>query len=163
VCRNGDDALAVSVPRMPRMQIAAEAVVGAPPARVFAFLSDLRNHWRLEGRFVALDALDADARGGRVRMAGPLGIGRTAVTRVVDAEPDTTLRGIAELGGGTRAAVHWDIAPHDGGSRSRVTLAATVERASLLDRLLLLVGGRSWLERLFASALRRLGDEVAAE
>jgi uncharacterized protein YndB with AHSA1/START domain len=142
-------------------RIAAEAVVAASPAQVFTFLSDLRNHWRLEGRFVELDALHADARGGRVRMVGPFGIGRIATTRVVAADPDTTLRGSAELSGGTRAAVRWDIAPHEQGSR--VTLTATVERASRLDRVLLALGGRRWLERLFVSAVRRLGDVLAAD
>ena len=143
--------------RVSRTRITAEGVVAAPPAQVFTFLSDLRNHWRLEGRFVELEALHADARGGRVRMVGPLGIRRTATTRVVAAEPETTLRGTAELAGGTRAAVLWNIAPHEGGSR--VALAATVERVSPLDRLVLALGGRRWLERLFASAVARL-DEV---
>jgi uncharacterized protein YndB with AHSA1/START domain len=139
---------------VPSPRITAETVVDAPPARVFAFLSDLRNHWRLEGKFVALDALDDDAKGGRVRMVGPLGLGRVARTRVVAADPDTALRGSAELGGGTRATVRWDIAPHERGSR--VTLAATIDHASPLDRVLLALGGRAWLERLFSSAVRRL-------
>lgn len=92
-------------------------------------------------------------------MVGPLGVGRVARTRVVSAEPNTRLRGTAELDGGTRAAVSWDIEPTANGSR--VTLAARVERVSALDRVLLAVGGRWWLERMFRSAVQRLQDVVA--
>ena len=148
------------MPGVARTHIAAEALVDAPPAEVFAFLSDLRNHWRLEGRFVELDALDTDGRGGRVRIAGPLGLGRVARTRVIAMELDAALRGTAELSGGTRAAVRWDIAPHESGSR--VTLGAQVEHASPTDRFLLALGGRRWLERMFARAVSRL-DEVLAD
>ncbi len=99
-----------------------------------------------------------DAAGGRVRMVGPLGLGRVAQTRVVSAEPNAHLRGTAELNGGTRAAVSWDIDPTATGSR--VTLVARVERASLFDRFLLTIGGRWWLERMFRSAVQRLADVV---
>lgn len=125
---------------------------------MFAFLADLRNHWKLEHRFVELDALDMDASGGRVRMVGPFGVGRVAHTRVVSAEPHSRLRGTADLDGGTHAAVSWDIDPVATGSR--VTLAALVERASALDRVLLTIGGRWWLERMFRRAVQRLADVV---
>jgi hypothetical protein len=108
---------------------------------------------------VALASLDDDEAGGRVRMVGPLGIGRVAQTRVIAAEPSSRLRGTADLGGGTRAAVSWDIEPAGGGSR--VTLTARVERSSALDRLLLTIGGRWWLERMFRSALLKLGTAAA--
>ena len=91
-------------------------------------------------------------------MVGPLGLGRVAHTRVVAAEPHARLRGTAELDGGTRASVSWDIEPVSTGSR--VTLAALVERASAFDRVLLTIGGRWWLERMFRSAVQRLADVV---
>ena len=105
-----------------------------------------------------LRSLDDDARGGRVRMVGPLGMGRIARTRVVSVEEPVRLRGTADVGYRTRGVVQWDIAPDGGGSG--VTLSARVERASLLDRALLLVGGKRWLERTFAHAVARLGDAV---
>ena len=44
---------------------------------------------------------------------------------------------------------------------TRVRLAAEIERASLLDRVLLALGGRWWLRRRFASTLERLAAEFA--
>jgi hypothetical protein len=41
-----------SVDTEPTADIEAAALVPAPPEDVFAFLSDLRNHWRLADRFV---------------------------------------------------------------------------------------------------------------
>ena len=41
-------------------------------------------------------------------------------------------------------------------------LEATVERASLLDRALLALGGRRWLERRFVAILQTLERRVAA-
>ena len=91
-------------------------------------------------------------------MRGPFGLGRVARTRVVGTEDPSSLQGIAELRGGTRASVRWDIVPD--GQGSRVTLAATVEQTSAADRVLLTLGGRWWLERLFAAAVARLDDEI---
>jgi uncharacterized protein YndB with AHSA1/START domain len=64
--------------------IAVERAVAAPPERVFDFLADLRNHWRLERRFLELDERGAD--GGRIRSKGPLGLSRRVETRVLEAE-----------------------------------------------------------------------------
>src|SRR5919201_3098429 len=107
--------------------MAATATLGHPPDRVFAFLSDLRNHWRLEERFIELDDVTAD--GGRVRLRGPLGLKRVARTNVLEAEPAAPvgrLHGHAEIGRSTRGDVFWEIAPADGGSN--VTLAAVPQR-----------------------------------
>lgn len=136
--------------------ICAGAIVARQPEEVFAWLSDLHNHWRLEDRFI--DVAGIEAGGGRVRMRGPLGLSREARTRVIAAEPHTTLRGTAEVGRTTRGAVRWDIEPHARGSR--VTFSAVVERASLADRVLLALGGRRWLAGLFRNAVLRLGAEM---
>ena len=68
--------------------VEAAAVIPAAPEDVFAFLSDLQNHWRLADRFVevvALESSDGGGDGGTVRVRGPLGVRRTATTRVVAA------------------------------------------------------------------------------
>ena len=52
--------------------IVVERTVAAPPERVFDFLADLSNHWRLERRFMELDELGED--GGTIRLKGPLGL-----------------------------------------------------------------------------------------
>lgn len=135
--------------------IAASAQLDQPPERVFAFLSDLRNHWRLSQRFAELEQLDGDEAGGRVRIRGPLGLSRVARTRVLAAEEPRELRGRAEIGRGTAGAVRWTIDPH--GDGSRVTLSAVVERARPVDRAILALGGRRYLRRGFAEALEQLG------
>ena len=138
------------------MTITAEAVVPATPEVVFRFLSDLRNHWRLAGRWI--EAVEIGETGGRVRMHGPLGIRRTATTRVDDAQPEHRMSGTAELSGGTVARVRWELSEDAGGCLVR--LSASVERAWWPDRLLLLAGGRAWMERHFAQILERLGGEL---
>lgn len=143
--------------------IEARATIGHAPERLFEFLSDLRNHWRLEDAFVELGGLEGDARhgpaGGRVRIKGPLGLSREARTKVLEAIPPGpatpgSLSGRADLGQ-TVGRVGWAIEPNaDGGSAVR--LWATVERASPADRLLLSLGGRWWLSRIFARAVGNL-------
>jgi hypothetical protein len=90
-----------------------------------------------------------------VRLKGPLGLSRTARTRVVEAREPHEVSGRADVGRGTIGLVRWSIEPH--GSGSRVTLSATVERASLLDRAILALGGRMLLRRMFAEAVEQLG------
>jgi uncharacterized protein YndB with AHSA1/START domain len=142
--------------------ISASATVSHPPERVFEFLSDLRNHWTLEERFIDLE--DVEPGGGRVRMKGPLGLGRVARTRVLEAttpQPVAHLRGSAEISGGTRGHVEWTIEP--AGNGSRVTLSAIPDALGLLDAVLLRMGGGRWLERLFRSAVARLDDVLVEE
>ena len=126
------------------------------PLSVFEFLSDLHNHWQLEDSFIAVNGVGNG--GGRILIRGPLGITREARTEVVEAEAPSRLVGRAVLGT-TIGEVAWEILPEGGGSL--VSLSAEVERASTADRLLLVLGGRSWLRRRFANVLetldRRLG------
>lgn len=144
---------------MPFEPITASRTVSHEPERVFAFLSDLRNHWRLEARFIELNFLDDDERGGLVRVKGPFGLGRMVRTNVVRVQSPRTLEGRAELGSRTRAAIRWEIASHPVGAR--VTLSALIESASPGDRLLLRWGGRLWLREIFRNALANL-DRVLA-
>lgn len=136
-------------------EIEATAVVPAPPEYVFGFLSDLRNHWRLVDRFVRVVAVDGDA--GLVRLHGPLGVRRTVRTRVTALHEPAELEGVAELSGGTRARVCWTLEPAEGGGTD-VRLAATVLSATTPDRLLLALGGRTWMRRRFVFGLARLGE-----
>jgi carbon monoxide dehydrogenase subunit G len=138
------------------MELTAQARVERSPERVFSFLADLGNHWQLSRRFAELEALDEDAAGGRVRIRGPFGLARVARTRVVAADEPRRLEGRAEIGRATVGRVRWEIEPD--GAGSRVSLAATVEKASPVDRLLLASGGAWWLRRIFAEAVERLGD-----
>jgi hypothetical protein len=146
----------------PAADVEAAALVSAPPETVFGFLADLENHWRVADRFVEVLELnrpsDAPADGGTVRVRGPLGLRRTVVTRVVAAREPRLLIGTAEVRGGTRARVSWSLAGHL--ESTRVRLAVAVERATPLDRLMLRLGGRRWLERRFERTLENLAAEV---
>jgi hypothetical protein len=134
-------------------EIEATAVVPVEPEEVFAFLSDLANHWRLVDRFVEVLAVDGSA--GVVRLRGPLGVRRTVRTQVTTEQSPSLIVGVAELSGGTRARVSWTLV--DAGAGTQVRLAAEVEEASSFDRALLALGGRVWMRRRFAFGLARLG------
>jgi hypothetical protein len=135
------------------VRIAAEGVVPAAPEAVFRFLSELDNHWSLAGRWVEVVSLNG-SDGGRVRIHGPLGLRRTATTRVVDAQPDHVMHGVAELSGGTRAQIAWELNEDAGGTAVR--LSAQIERASFFDRILIALGGGRWMRRRFVVILARL-------
>jgi len=139
------------------VKINASRTVRASPEAVFAFLSDLDNHWKLTGRWVEAVALH-DANGS-VRIHGPLGLRRTARTRVVDASPSHVMHGTAELSGGTVARIAWELGEDVGGTAVR--LSAEVERAALPDRMLLALGGRRWMTHRFAAILERLDEQFA--
>lgn len=139
------------------MKIESTGVVPATPEAVFRFLSDLKNHWELANSWIdVVDLEPGNPQGGRVRMHGPLGIRRTARTRVVDATPDHVMHGTAELSGGTRALISWELQEDVDGTSVR--LAAEVERLAVIDRALLALGGRFWMQRLFDRILVRLGE-----
>jgi hypothetical protein len=145
--------------------IEAEARVPAPREQIYAHLSRLENHWGLAHPWievVSLETLPGDSeggfQGGTVRMRGPLGLRRTARTRVLSAEPPARISGSARLVSGTTARVSWSFS--EDGDGTRVRLAAHLESATALDRALLALGGRVWMRGRFGAALARLADEL---
>jgi hypothetical protein len=141
---------------MSRAPIAASGHVAAPPEAVQRFLADLENHRQLtsrELRALALEGPVGARRGGRFLLRGPLGL-RRAVATTLDFVADDEIRGTAALGGGTRAAVRWQLTPNGGGTAVR--LEATVLGAGALDRLLLALGARRWLIARFGEAITAL-------
>ncbi len=133
--------------------ISATRRIAHPPDSVFEFLSDLRNHWRLEEHaFLEVDEISESS--GTICLKGPLGLSRKVETRVLRAERPRTVAGRAELGGGTVGLVSWEIRPD--GSGSTVRLSAEVADASLPDRVVLALGGAAWLRGLFERVLRNL-------
>lgn len=149
--------------------IVAERVVPVAPGAVFAFLADLGNHWQIADGMVEVISIDGP-RSSTVRLTGPLGVHRTARTSVEDAIPPGAqggpsaagagaLVGIAEVGSRTRAEVRWRLQPEGGGTRVR--LSADVVRATVLDRVLLALGGGAWLRRRFSEALESLERHVS--
>jgi hypothetical protein len=71
------------------------------------------------------------------------------------------MTGTAELGGGTRARVTWSFTPD--GDATTVRLAAEVEKAGPLDRVLLALGGKAWLRHRLAAILATLADRFRRE
>lgn len=123
---------------------------------MFDFLSDLENHWQLADGAISMVHVDP-GDGGRVRMCGPLGVHRTAVTSLDHVRAPDAIAGTARVGARTRARVTWKLEPGRDGS-TLVTLSAAVEDASPMDRLLLVAGGRAWLESRFRRILATLGE-----
>lgn len=149
--------------------IEASRLVASRPDEVFAFLSDLENHWEFAGSFIEVLSLERASpqdpvHGGLVRMRGPLGLGRTAITKVEAVRPPRQMTGTGRVGRQTLGRVQWTLTEE--GTATRVRLSASIESASALDRGLLMLGGREWLRRRFVGVLHRLGErfsEVAEE
>jgi uncharacterized protein YndB with AHSA1/START domain len=137
------------------LYVNANRLIPGDQERVFAFLSDLDNHWQLADGAIAVVAVEA-GDGGRVRMRGPLGVRRTATTSVDELDPPRSLAGQARVGARTRARVTWELEPN--GTGTQVRLSATVEEAAPLDRLLLAAGGRAWLASRFERILSTLAE-----
>jgi hypothetical protein len=135
--------------------IRARRVVRAPPSELYAFLRDLGRHWQLTDGAVV--PVGHDDGGAEVVIRGPLGLRRSALTRIDIATPGE-LSGTAFVGATTRATVSWHLEPAPGGTS--VELGVRVDRASWRDGLVLALGGRAWLRGRLQRALRRL-DELA--
>jgi hypothetical protein len=128
------------------------------PARVYAFLARLDNHWHLGGRALRVATLDEDGRGGRIVVTAPLGLRRTARTAVTTAHEPHRLGGIAHVGRNTRAHVQWSIERTPRGAR--VALESTICSIGAIDRLSLVLGGRWWLRRAFRRTLDALANAL---
>ena len=138
--------------------ISAVLEIQHPPARVYRFLARLGNHWHLGGRALRLSTLDADGRGGRILLAAPLGLRRSARTVLTTAHEPHRLGGVAHVGRDTRARVQWTIEPTLHGAR--VALESTICSVGLVDRSLLALGGRWWLRRAFRRTLDALAGAL---
>src|SRR4029079_17256442 len=104
-------------------------------------------------RIVHLDGPPGRRSGGLVELRGPLGLRRTARTRVGGAEFPTQLWGAAETPCGSRADLRWRLKPGEDGTRVRIEVEIDPGRR---DSWLPTVGGRRWLRRRLDIALRRL-------
>lgn len=145
-------------------RIVARGQIAASPDAVFGFLSDLGNHARLAPGAVEVRSLERQPDGGAralVRLKGPLGIRRSAVTELLPADPASdAIIGRARIGRRTAASVVWTIRPN--GNGSAVTIRAEIESVNRLDGFLLRAGADRWVARRFAVALARLTHELRA-
>ncbi len=146
-----------------RGAIVARRQISAPGEAVIRFLADLEHHVRLAPD--AVQVLRLSRPPGRpahalVCLKGPLGMRRTASTKLLQTRPASSIAGQARIGARTVASVAWCVEDNDAGSV--VTLRATVDSAGPIDRVVLLLGGHRWLARRFEAALERLSDLLAA-
>jgi hypothetical protein len=146
-----------------KSRISSSGFVSLPPAEVFAFLVDVRNHSQLASRGIEVLELDR-ARGrqdrGLLVIRGPLGIRRRVRTTVLEASEDSALRGVARVGRHTVVDVSWELYQHECDG-TRVVLSAYVRSHGFTDGLLLALGGRAWMRRLFAETIERLSGRLA--
>jgi hypothetical protein len=136
-----------------------------PPAEVFAFLADVRNHRQLASNGIQVLEL-AHAPGvpdhGVLMIRGPLGIRRRVQTMVLDTDLSdaSVLRGIAKVGRRTVVDVRWELYQHESDG-TRVVLSADVRSRGVTDGVLLAFGGRIWMRRLFAATIERLSSRLS--
>jgi hypothetical protein len=148
------------------MEISAHRALAVEPEAAFAFLSHPHNHRLLATARIRLRELDVsgdgDLRGGLMVLRGPLWLRRPARTRVLSARRPGHLSGMARVGSGTDVEVRWEL-DGAGAGATVARLTATVMRLALPERLLLAIGGRIWVRRLFVATLERLADELCEE
>jgi hypothetical protein len=148
------------------MRISARRALPVGPEEAFAFLSLAHNHRRLVTAQVGLCELhltdDGELHGALMVLRGPLWLRRAARTRVVSTRRPEHLAGAARVGSGTEVEVRWDLDGADPEAAVAI-LTATVTRLATIERVLLAIGGRAWVKRLFAATLDQLAAELCEE
>jgi Polyketide cyclase / dehydrase and lipid transport len=139
--------------------LCAEGTVASTPEEVYAFLARLENHWRLNDEYLRMESLRPDRRGATVSLRGPAGLRRTALTEVTTAHAPHRFGGTVTTTTRTRAGAWWTIEPNPSGAR--VSLSAAIAPRGFVDRVLLALGGRWWLERRCERVVARLGVALA--
>jgi hypothetical protein len=126
---------------------------------VYGFLERLENHVRLNDKFLRVEALRPDQRGATISISAPGGVRRTAWTEVTTALAPRRFGGTVTAATRTRAGAWWTIEPSIDGTR--VALQADIFPRGIVDRVLLAIGGRWWLEQRCRRVVGRLGAELA--
>lgn len=140
------------------MELRAARAVTASPECIFEYLEELERHLELISDRALPESVTPT--GSRLRLRGPLGIGRTVSTTLTHSQAPHSIVGRARVGGRTHGTVRWSIEPS--GQGSWVQVVAGAETIGLVDRVLLTIGGRRWLERSLELALERLEDRMRA-
>jgi Polyketide cyclase / dehydrase and lipid transport len=134
-------------------------VVDSTPERVYAFLARLENHFRLNDEYLRVEALRPDGRGATISIRAPGGLHRTARTEVTTALAPRRFGGTVTASTRTQAGAWWTIDPSAG--QARVALEAEIFPRGIVDRVLLALGGRWWIERRCRRVVARLETALA--
>ncbi len=103
------------------------------------------------------ELIDSAARGARVVLRGPMGLRRTVTIEYRYTKSPEAIVGRAYRGR-SRATVRWSIQRAEPGSW--VQVIAQTDAVSLLDTILLRLGGRAWLSQSLALALDHLCERM---
>ena len=142
--------------------VTVSIVVGRPVEEVYAYLVDIANHAEYTGDYLVdwhltrTDPVGVGA-GARFRVKAPLQRFAWVGLNIVEVDE---LRQIVEAGSGgkfnrVRVEVVYDLAATDP-ARTEVTFSVKTEPATISDKLMEAAGGRPWLRRHNAKALKRL-------
>ncbi len=149
---------------MPRIRVAASAVIDAEPSIVYAILADYRQgHLSIlpEKYLLGLEVERGGAGAGtrfrcRMRMLGQVHTFHAEVT-----EPDPGRVMVESIDDAQHTTTSFTVDPVNGGRRSRVAIATTWESSSMRAFVERLIAPRM-LRRIYAEELRNLA-RVAAE
>jgi hypothetical protein len=141
--------------------ITSRRLVPAGSEAIFAFLSNLENQLLLASDHLRPIRVAESAEGRpahEVRLRGPFLVRRTVHLQIVARAQPSNLAGRAWAGRRTTARIRWKLTHLQ--AATGVELAVEIERMSLLDRMLLALGGRRRLELGLGEALRALAEIV---
>jgi uncharacterized protein YndB with AHSA1/START domain len=146
--------------------VTSSVVIDAPRERVFAYLQDLANHaeftdhYLVDWRLTREDSVGRGA-GARFRIAAPGNrFGWGDVTFVEVQEPRRIVE-VGRSGKGNRIRTLGVYELSEGVHRTtRVQFTLSTESKVLFDRMMEALGGRAWIKRKNAKAMRRLRDVV---
>jgi uncharacterized protein YndB with AHSA1/START domain len=136
--------------------------ISRPREEVFDYLADIANHAEFSDHYlVDWHLLREDPRGvgagARFRVKAPLNRFSWADLTISEVQPPYRIlqRGRGGKFNRTRIVAAYTLQPASGGS-TRVELTFETEPALSSDRLMEALGGRSWMRRKSARAMRRL-------
>jgi uncharacterized protein YndB with AHSA1/START domain len=146
--------------------ITTSVVIDAPRERVFAYLQDLANHaeftdhYLVDWRLTREDSVGRGA-GARFRIAAPgHRFGWGDVTFVEVQEPRKIVEvGRSGKGNRIRTLGVYELSEGVHGT-TRVQFTLSTESKVLSDKIMEALGGRAWIKRKNAKAMRRLRDMV---
>ena len=139
-------------------QLAITAEVPGEPRDVFQILGDISKHGALACRAIELVDVSQDGNGrmlGVIDLRGPFGIHRRIAMREVVRQSPTFIWGVAASNTGSLADVRWEL-ERASDLRTRVSLSVQPVKVGLVDRSLLVVGGRLMLSGVLRNTLKRL-------